>query len=50
MTRDDFWGILGSLLLFGMAYYDAGWRWFWAVAGAAILLWSCYTAFFGSRT
>jgi hypothetical protein len=46
MSREDVGGILGSLLLFGMAYLDAGWRWFWAGAGAVILLWSLYTALF----
>lgn len=45
MNRQDVWGILGSLMLFGMAYVDAGWRWFWAFAGAVILAWSIYTIF-----
>jgi hypothetical protein len=43
MNRQDVWGILGSVMLFGMAYVDAGWRWFWAFAGAVILAWSIYT-------
>ncbi len=46
MKREDLWGILGSLFLIGMAWLDADWRWFWASAGAIILVWSLYTAFF----
>jgi hypothetical protein len=44
MKREDVWGILGGLLLLGMASFDAGWRWFWAVSGVAMILWSVYTA------
>ena len=44
MRREDVWGILGGLLLLGMAWLDAGWRWFWAAAGVGMLLWSIYTA------
>ena len=45
MSRHDVWGILGSLFLLGMAYLDAEWRWFWAIAGAAMLAWSVYAIF-----
>jgi hypothetical protein len=44
MKREDVWGILGGLLLLGMAYFDAGWRPFWALAGIVILIWSLCTA------
>ncbi len=49
MNREDLWGILGSLLLFGMAVYDAEWRWFWAIMGMLILVWSLYTAIFNPK-
>jgi hypothetical protein len=49
MNRQDILGFLGSLMLFSMAYLDPGWRWFWAMAGGVILLWSFYTAIFGRQ-
>ncbi len=45
MKREDLWGILGSLLLVGMAWLDTDWRWFWAGAGAIMLTWSLYAVF-----
>ena len=40
MRRDDVWAILGTLMLFSMAYLDQGWRWFWAIAGGVMCLWA----------
>jgi hypothetical protein len=49
MNRQDILGFLGSLMLFSMAYLDPGWRWFWALAGGVILVWSLYTTFIGDE-
>lgn len=46
MRREDVWGLVGGLLLLGVAYLDAEWRWFWALAGVGIFVWSLYTAIF----
>ena len=43
MERADLIGIAGGLFLLLAAYFDAGWRWFWATAGVLILLWSLWT-------
>ncbi len=46
MSREDRWGLFGSLFLFAVAYYDQQWRVFWAVAGIIIFLWTLYTVLF----
>jgi len=46
LRREDVWGILGGLLLLVMAWFDAGWRWFWAISGVVITVWSIGTALF----
>ena len=40
MNRDDVLAILGTLTLAGMAYLDAGWRWFWITTAVVMAAWA----------
>lgn len=46
MRRDDVLAILGTLTLVSMAYLDAGWRWFWAIAAGVMVIWAIGGAIF----
>jgi hypothetical protein len=49
MSKQDFLGIIGGILLILFSFLDKQWSLFWLIAGIGILLWTLGSFFLSHR-